>query len=354
MNFIRNLAIDQFDFIKHRIPTTGTNHITYVRQTLQMWLLMIKIIAHFALTVECEHLPEYALWKEPTIIVTSGKQLQKGTIAPTIEAAVLHAEETVENLNSTIKSLQANKYLNAEELAQALAALPRAKMTTPGCFYRKLPGLGPVWIQHPECDEHHRTKLCGWPLQKFPPGWLEKATELLKEFDKLVIGPNFTRTVDWVEITETSRIAHNSVIVDCLRACVNSRTGGACVLDGRFGICPRRGACVVDDCVGICPRRGACAVRAGVDDAGVDDAGVDDAGVDDACVDDACVDDDCVGICPRKRPNGLKPWQVGQLRMVLASLSIWGGLESSVYKERIEQTDRVIFLLNQYEQISCP
>ena len=125
------------------------------------------------------------------------------------------------------------------------------------------------------------------------------------------------------------------------------------MLDGRFGICPRRGACVVDDCVGICPRRGACVDGACVDGACADRAGVDDAGADDACVDDARADDDCVGICPRKRPKGLKPWQVGQLRMVLASLSIWGGLESSVYKERIEQTDRVIFLLNQYEKL-CP
>ena len=345
LNRIRRQGVDP-TVSRHVSHTRFTpSHATYARQTLEMWLLMGEILAHFALTSECNHLPEYALSRNPEIKSTRGKepQLQKGKIAPTIEAAVLCAEKSFKDLEAKIARLQAAQPLtpaDSEELTQALANCPLAKMTNPGNYYQKRPGLGPVWVQRPKCNEHHRTKLCGWPLQKFPPGWLEKSIELLKEFDKLVIGPEFRGLTAYYEpIISPSRIMNNAVLVDCLRACVNSRTGGACVLDGRLGICPRRGACVVDDCVGICPRRGACA--------------------DDDCVGicprrGACADDACVGICPRKRPKGLEPWQVGQLRMQLAALSIWGGLESSVYKERIEQTKSAISELKPYEQIRCP
>ena len=343
---IRKKGVDLTPGRRVTYTTITASHVTYARQTLEMWLLMAEILAHFALTIECNHLPKYALSREPKNNFTRGKepQLEKGKIAPTIEAAVLCAEKTFKDLEAKIARLQATQPLtpaDAEELAQALAALPLAKeRTNPGFFYQKQPGLGPVWVQYPKCVEHHPTKLCGWPLQKFPAGWLEKSIELLKKFDKLVIGPEFRGLTEYYEPKiSPSRIIYYAVLVDCLRACVDSRTGDPCVLDGLLGNCPRRGACVVDDCVGICPRQGACAVRACVDG---------------ACVDDAGVDDACVGICPRKRPKGLEPWQVGQLRMELAALSIWGGLESSVNKERIEQTQRYISELIQYEQISCP
>ena len=325
MNYILSCGLNLLNRIRQGVDPTVSryvsyttitaSHVTYARQTLEMWLLMGEILAHFALTTECNHLPEYALSRNPEIKSTRGKepQLQKGKIAPTIEAVVLCAEKSFKDLAAKIARLQAAQPLtpaDSEELTQALANCPlAAEMTNPGHYYQKH-NKGPVWVQHPECDEHHRTKLCGWPLQKFPVGWLEKSIELLKKFDKLMIGPEFRGLTAYYEpIISPSRIMNNAVLVDCLRACVDSRTGGACVLDGRLGICPRRGA---------------------------------------------CADDDCVGICPRKRPKCLEPWQVGQLRMELATLSIWGGLESSVYKERIEQIQHYISELKQYEQIRCP